>query len=135
MAKARRMTATVKMTFTEDTDLIGWWNSIPRGSRNAVMKDMMRDYIERNRGGFRPVMPRNLPQPFDPKRFTQVCDDAAWIRSALNDLPGYMERMIQHVAAMQPVGGVVGTYAREPTKVVDDEEVTKREAKVRKAQW
>jgi len=48
MAKARRMTATVKMTFTEDTDLIGWWNSIPRGSRNAVMKDLMRDYIERN---------------------------------------------------------------------------------------
>ena len=135
MAKARRMTATVKMTFTEDTDLIGWWNSIPRGSRNAVMKDMMRDYIERNRGGFRPVMPRNLPQPFDPKRFTQVCDDAAWIRSALNDLPGYMERVIQHVAAMQPVGVAVGTYTREPTKVVDDKEVTKREAKVRKAQW
>ncbi len=135
MAKARRMTATVKMTFTEDTDLIGWWNSIPRGSRNAVMKDMMRDYMERNRGGFRPVIPRNLPQPFDPQRFTQVCDDAAWIRSALNDLPGYMERVIQHVAAMQPVGGAVGTYAREPTKGFDDEEVTKREAKVRKAQW
>lgn len=135
MTKARRMTATVKMTFTEDTDLIGWWNSIPRGSRNAVMKDLMRDYIERNRGGFRPVMPKNLPQPFDPKRFTQVCDDAAWIRSVLNDLPGYMERVIQHVVAMQPVGVTVGTYAREPTKVVDDQEVMKREERVKKAKW
>jgi hypothetical protein len=58
MAKSKRMTATVKMTFTEDTDLIAWWNSIPRGSRNAVMKDLMREYIKRHRGGFRPVLPR-----------------------------------------------------------------------------
>jgi len=135
MAKARRMTATVKMTFTEDTDLIGWWNSIPRGSRNAVMKDLMRDYIERNQGGFRPVMPKNLPQPFDPKRFTQVCDDAAWIRSALNDLPGYMERVINHVAAMQPTGMAHGSYARDPTVSVDDNQANRREERVRKAKW
>jgi len=129
------MTATVKMTFTEDTDLIGWWNSIPRGTRNAVMKDMMRDYIERNRGGFRPVMPRNVPQPFDPLRFTQMCEDAAWIRSALNDLPGYMERVINHVAAMQPAGLAQGSYPREPTASVDDNQANRREERVRKAKW
>ncbi len=64
MAKQKRATATVKMTYSEDADLIAWWNSIPRGSRNAVMKDMMRDYIENNRGGYRPIMPRKVPQPF-----------------------------------------------------------------------
>jgi len=137
MAKSKRMTATVKMTFTEDTDLIAWWNSIPRGSRNAVMKDLMRDYIERNRGGFRPVMPRNVPQPFDPGRFTQMCDDAAWIRSTLNELPRHIEEVIQqiaHVGVLHPANERVPT-ARHTTQGVDEQEASKREEKVRKAKW
>ncbi|MBE2184467.1 MAG: hypothetical protein IAE89_13645 [Anaerolineae bacterium] len=138
MAKQKRATATVKMTYSEDSDLIAWWNSIPRGSRNAVMKDMMRDYIEHNRGGYRPIMPRNVPQPFDPGRFTQVCDDAAWIRTALMDLPGYVERVIQHVAA---VGGVPSSI-RSPNGngVLQDEDVSsedavRRENRMKKAKW
>lgn len=138
MAKQKRATATVKMTYSEDADLIAWWNSIPRGSRNAVMKDMMRDYIEHNRGGYRPIMPRNVPQPFDPGRFTQVCDDAAWIRTALMDLPGYVERVIQHVAA---VGGVQSN-SRSPngntvlqSEDVSSEDAMRRESRMKKAKW
>lgn len=138
MAKQKRATATVKMTYSEDADLIAWWNSIPRGSRNAVMKDMMRGYIEHNRGGYRPIMPRNVPQPFDPGRFTQVCDDAAWIRTALMDLPGYVERVIQHVAA---VGGVQSN-SRSPTgngvlqaEDVSNEDAMRRESRMKKAKW
>lgn len=138
MAKQKRATATVKMTYSEDADLIAWWNSIPRGSRNAVMKDMMRDYIEHNRGGYRPIMPRNVPQPFDPGRFTQVCDDAAWIRTALMDLPGYVERVIQHVAA----NGSVQSNSRSPTgngvlqgEDVSSEDAVRRENRMKKAKW
>jgi hypothetical protein len=138
MAKQKRATATVKMTYSEDADLIAWWNSIPRGSRNAVMKDMMRDYIEHNRGGYRPIMPRNVPQPFDPGRFTQVCDDAAWIRTALMDLPGYVERVIQHVAA----NGSVQSNNRSPTgnsvlqaEDVSSEDAMRRENRMKKAKW
>jgi hypothetical protein len=138
MAKQKRATATVKMTYSEDADLIAWWNSIPRGSRNAVMKDMMRDYIEHNRGGYRPIMPRNVPQPFDPGRFTQVCDDAAWIRTALMDLPGYVERVIQHVAA----NGSVQSNNRSPTgngvlqaEDVSSEDAMRRESRMKKAKW
>ena len=138
MAKQKRATATVKMTYSEDADLIAWWNSIPRGSRNAVMKDMMRDYIEHNRGGYRPIMPRNIPQPFDPGRFTQVCDDAAWIRTALMDLPGYVERVIQHVAA----NGGVQSNSRSPTgngvlqaEDVSSEDAMRRESRMKKAKW
>ena len=97
MAKQKRATATVKMTYSEDADLIAWWNSVPRGSRNAVMKDLMRDYIDHNQGGYRPIYPRNMPQPFDPGRFTQMCDDTNWIRTALMDLPGYVELVTQQV--------------------------------------
>ena len=138
MAKQKRATATVKMTYSEDSDLIAWWNSIPRGSRNAVMKDMMRGYIEHNRGGYRPIMPRNIPQPFDPGRFTQVCDDTAWIRTALMDLPGYVERVIQHVAA----NGGVQSSSRSPTgqgvlqgEEVSNEDATRRENRMKKAKW
>lgn len=138
MAKQKRATATVKMTYSEDADLIAWWNSIPRGSRNAVMKDMMRGYIEHNRGGYRPIMPRNVPQPFDPGRFTQVCDDAAWIRTALMDLPGYVERVIQHVAA----NGGVQSNSRSPNGhgVLQGEDVShevamRRESRMKKAKW
>lgn len=138
MAKQKRATATVKMTYSEDADLITWWNSIPRGSRNAVMKDMMRGYIEHNRGGYRPIMPRNVPQPFDPGRFTQVCDDAAWIRTALMDLPGYVERVIQHVAA----NGGVQSNNRSPTgngvlqaEDVSSEDAMRRENRMKKAKW
>ena len=138
MAKQKRATATVKMTYSEDADLIAWWNSIPRGSRNAVMKDMMRGYIEHNRGGYRPIMPRNVPQPFDPGRFTQVCDDAAWIRTALMDLPGYVERVIQHVAA----NGSVQSNNRSPTgngvlqaEDVSSEDAMRRENRMKKAKW
>jgi hypothetical protein len=138
MAKQKRATATVKMTYSEDADLIAWWNSIPRGSRNAVMKDMMRDYIEHNRGGYRPIMPRNVPQPFDPGRFTQVCDDAAWIRTALMDLPGYVERVIKHVAA----NGGVQSNSRSPTgngvlqaEDVSSEDAMRRENRMKKAKW
>ncbi|MBK8026997.1 MAG: hypothetical protein IPK19_37830 [Chloroflexi bacterium] len=137
METSKRVTATVKMTYTDDTDLIAWWNSIPRGSRNAVMKDVIRDYIGRNRGGFRPVMPRNVPQPFDPVRFIQVSEDAAWIRAALNDLPRYLEQVMHYVAVhgAGPAGGGVAQNNRGPTGTVDDAEASRRAEKVRKAKW
>jgi hypothetical protein len=138
MTRRKRATATVKMSYTEDTDLISWWNSLPRGSRNAVMKDMMRHYIEHNRGGYRPVFPRNVPQPFDPNRFTQVCDDAAWIRTALMDLPQYVERVIQHVAG----NGAVQSNNRSPTgqgvlqgEEVSEEDAMRRESRMKKGRW
>jgi hypothetical protein len=135
MAKQKRATATIKLTYGEDADLIAWWNSVPRGSRNAVMKDVMRDYIERQGGGYRPILPRNLPQPFDPARFTQVCDDTTWIRAALMDLPGYVERVIRHVAAVAPGNGTLAGNGTTPAGAVSDAAVQRREQRMKKAQW
>ena len=134
MAKAKRVTATVKMTYHDDDDLIAWWNSIPRGTRNAVMKDMMRDYIERNHGGYRPLLPKNVPQPFDPLRFTQMCDDTAWIRNVLLELPSYVEQVIQYVAtnglaAPTQTGGV------SPSQAASEGDAARREARMRQVRW
>jgi len=135
MAKQKRATATVKMTYKEDADLIAWWNSIPRGTRNAVMKDLMREYIERHRGSYRPVLPRNVPQPFDPSRFAQICDDTAWIRTALLDLPGYMEQVLQQVTTILPAGHSPTGMSVLPAAGVSDEAAQRREQHVKKAQW
>lgn len=133
MAKQKRATASVKMSYTEDADLIDWWNNLPRGSRTAVMKDMMRDYIERNRGSYRPIYPRNQPQPFDPKHFMQLIEDAAWTRAALVDLPGYVERVIEHVAAH----GIMTESHRSLSTNGDipDESAQRREQRTRQARW
>ncbi|MBE2268422.1 MAG: hypothetical protein IAE80_09350 [Anaerolinea sp.] len=134
MAKSKRVTATAKLTPSEDSDLIAWWNSIPRGSRNAVLKDVMRDYLERNRGGYRPVLPRNVPQPFDPKRFTQISEDTAWIRAALMDLPGYLERVMQLVSAQAasapPAAQAIGTKG-----AVNEDAAARCEARMKGKQW
>lgn len=135
MAKQKRATATVKMTYTDDADLIAWWNSVPRGSRNAVMKDIMRDYIARERGGYRPILPRNVPQPFDPTRFTKICDDTAWIRSALLELPTYIEQVIHHVVAAVPHERVSTTDYNASDGEVSDAAAQRREQRMKKARW
>jgi hypothetical protein len=134
VARRKRVTATVKMSYADDADLIGWWNSIPRGSRNGVMKDMMRNYIQQNGSSYHPILPKNMPQPFDPRQFIQVRDDTAWIRSAMADLPGYVERVIEHVAAMQPavVPNGVGVL---PAAAIGEEEAERRETRMKKAKW
>ena len=134
MAKTKRVTATVKMTYHDDADLIAWWNSIPRGTRNAVMKDMMRDYIERNRGGYRPLLPKNVPQPFDPLRFNQMCEDTAWIRSALLELPSYIEQVIQYVAT-NGLAAHAQTGGMSPPQTANEVDAARREARMREARW
>jgi hypothetical protein len=135
MAAQRRVTVSAKLTVNEDADLIAWWKRLPKGSRSAVIKDMMRDYLDRNGGGYRPIFPRNVPQPFDPSRFTQMCEDTAWIRGALSNLPGYLETMLGQMSAAgyashsrdQPQTG--GSNRRGETTT------SRREARVRQAQW
>ena len=135
MAKQKRATASVKMSYTEDADLIDWWNSLPRGSRNAIMKDMMRDYIERNRGSYRPIYPRNQPQPFDPKYFMQLVDDVAWTRAALVDLPGYVERVIQYVTAPGIALNNAAYNGVPSNAAISDDSAHRREQRMKRTQW
>jgi hypothetical protein len=135
MARTRRVTATVKMHIEEDSDLVTWWHSLPLGSRNAIMKDLMRDYIERYRGSYSPIYPRSQPQPFDPRHFVQLVEDAAWIRSALMDLPGYVEQVIQQVAGMGLVAAS-GSYTGASTHSdIPDDAAQRREQRLKQAQW
>jgi hypothetical protein len=134
MAKRKRVTATVKMTYHDDTDLIAWWNSIPRGSRNAVMKAAMRAYI-----GYEDYVLQENPAEkgggIDTTRFDQLCDDAAWTRDALHALPDYVEEVVRHVADNVVVNQPETARSSDKDRSMSDEAARRREDRMKRRQW
>jgi hypothetical protein len=108
-----------------DADLLEWWESIDAGDRSEALRELMRIGL-----GYQPVRPR----PEDSLVF--IHDELAWMRTALSDLPGYVERVIQHVSA----NGVVLPEARAPTAAhnghaINDQDALRREQRIKKAKW
>ena len=71
-----------------DADLLAWWEHIEPGQRSDALRDLMRialGYIELT------------AQPETDLSTVQA--DITWMRDALNDLPTYVEHVIQQVAA------------------------------------
>jgi hypothetical protein len=139
MGKRKRITATIKMTLTDDSDLIDWWRSIPLGSRNATLKDIIREHIAREGGHYRPrqipVAAASVPV-FDLSQLAQVRDDTAWIRDALHDMPAYLEQLFAQVASVRPTD--VLPNARAPTSdtpALDDAESQRRARKLKRVSW
>lgn len=139
MSKRKRVTATIKMTFSDDSDLIDWWRSIPLGSRNATLKEILRDHIAREGGDYRPrsmVAISAGEAAFDLHLLTQLRDDAAWIRDALYDMPGYLERLVTQMARTQTGNG--GAPIRAPAldfPALNDAESQRRARKLKRASW
>ena len=75
-----------------DTDLLAWWESIDPGERSDMLRELIRFAL-----GYQPL--REKPVDI----LADVRQDVMWMRAALNDLPGYVERVIHNVAANVPV--------------------------------
>lgn len=116
MSRQKRVTITAKLLPGKDTDLIDWWLSIPAGSRQSLLKSVLRVYVQQTLG---------LP--------TQ--DDTAWIRERLAALPGYLEQLIARVAVTPsaPVDKVAP--AEQSSTALTDEEVERRERKIARTRW
>lgn len=71
-----------------DADLLAWWEAIEPGARSDMLRELIRFAL-----GYQPL--REKPADI----LADVRQDVVWMRAALNDLPGYVERVIQHVAA------------------------------------
>ncbi len=72
----------------------------------------------------------------------EVRRDTLWIRDALNDMPAYLERVIQHVAAnVQPIAVGQNQPRASPQVVVQDDpaltdaESQRRTRRMRNATW
>lgn len=139
MSRHKRITATIKMTFVDDSDLIDWWRSIPLGSRNATLKDIIREHMAREGGHYRPrqtpVAAVSAPG-LDLDQLAQVREDAAWIRDALHDMPAYLEQLFAQVASIRPTDVLPNARAPTPdSPALDDAESQRRARKLKRVSW
>jgi hypothetical protein len=104
-----------------DADLLAWWDGIEEGDRSDTIRDILREYLFGQR--------KNAPPP----DLNRIGEDTAWIRLALTDLPGYVEQVIQHVAARQVT--VTANVAATAAPGLTEQEAARRERRMHKTQW
>ena len=122
-----------KAYYDTDQDILDWWEGIEDGDRSESMRDLIREHLGQQ--------PRRRTKVIELPELVEVRQDTIWIRDALNDIPAYLERVIQHVVAnVQPIA--VGQQSRaspiESTKnepSLTDAESQRRTRKMRKATW
>ncbi len=124
-----------KAYFDDDADILDWWESIEEGERSEALRDVIRGYlgvqVKRRKT---PII--ELPELMEVRR------DTLWIRDALNDMPAYLERVIQHVAAnTQPIAAGQNPPRASPQVVVKDDpaltdaESQRRTRRMKRATW
>lgn len=104
-----------------DADLLVWWEQIKPGQRSDALRDLLRLALGYHQLATKPDVD-----------LSHVVDDIAWMRDALTELPGYVERVIQHVATNVVV---VPTEKQGVSDVIDDDAARRREERMKRRQW
>ena len=124
-----------KAYYDTDQDILDWWEGIEEGERSDAMRDLIREQLGVRRQPKRGEI-IDLPELMEVRR------DTLWIKDTLNDMPAYLERIIQHVAAnVQPVA--VGQYqpraspveAQTDDPALTDAETQRRTRRMKRATW
>jgi hypothetical protein len=123
-----------KAYYDTDQDILDWWEGIEEGERSDAMRDLIRDQLGVRRKPKVPII--DLPELMEVRR------DTLWIKDALNDMPAYLERVIQHVANnVQPIAVGQNPPRASPQVVAQDDpaltdiESQRRTKRMRKATW
>ncbi|MEQ8673772.1 MAG: hypothetical protein RLP44_29925 [Aggregatilineales bacterium] len=138
MAKRRPKKRTYKMInfkvyFDSDEDILDWWDGIEAGERSEVIRDVIREHI--GNPSKRQTKRIELPE------LNEVRRDTLWIRDTLNDMPTYLERVIEQLLAHAQTMTVGQNPPRASPVVVNDdpaltdEESQRRTNRMRKATW
>ncbi|MGJ3240091.1 MAG: hypothetical protein ACFE0Q_15400 [Anaerolineae bacterium] len=122
-----------KAYFDTDADILEWWEGIADGERSHVIRDVLREFL-----GV-PARRKQIQVP----GLHDMHRDIRWIQDALNDMPGYIERVIHHVAARQPAGTVPNQQTNQATRAtpqeeenaLNEDEKQRRDKRMRKATW
>lgn len=122
-----------KAYYDSDQDILGWWEGIEEGERSDALRDVIREQLGIRRKPKAPII--DLPELLEVRR------DTLWIRDALNDMPAYLERVIQHVANnVQPMA--VGQHpprASPPVQTSDpaltQTDTDRRTQRMKRATW
>jgi len=124
-----------KAYFDDDADILDWWESIEAGDRSEALRDVIREYL-----GIQ--LKRPQPRIIELPELTEVRRDTIWIKDALNDMPAYLERMMEDVARnwqpmivsqTQPRASPQPVRSDEPA--LTDAESQRRTSRMRKATW
>ena len=114
-----------------DADIIAWWEAMPNGERSRALREIIRAAISP-----RP-MTAAKPLPHVPAvELVRVCDDTAWIRSALSDLPSYLEHMFSRVAVVQGSNNQAEMVSESETEArVAQEVIDRRRVNMKQSAW
>ncbi len=134
-AKRQYRMITFKVFEDSDGDILDWWEGIDEGERSDAVRDLIRGYL-----GQQPRIRKLLTIP----ELLEVRQDTLWIRDALNEMPGYLERLVQQVAvngvgqiAMQPEARApANNTVLQPTEaVLSDNDRERRARRMKRIQW
>ena len=134
-AKRQYRMITFKVFEDSDGDILDWWEAIEEGERSDTVRDLIRGYL-----GQQPRIRKLLTIP----ELLEVRQDTLWIRDALNEMPGYLERLVQQVAingvgqiAMQPEARAPANSAvQQPTEAaLSDNDRERRTRRMKRIQW
>ncbi len=119
-----RITLTAKLVEGKDDDLIDWLASLPKGRRQVMIKEMLRDAVQRNHQGV-----SNADQ------LMQIGQDTAWLRAALSEMPTWMEGLLSRIAVVQAHETLPMDVKTTRTGQLSNDGVTRREKRIAKAVW
>lgn len=110
-----------------DQDILDWWESIEAGERSDMLRDVIRAYL-----GL-PAKMRRTKSVLDLPELIEVRRDTLWIKDTLNDMPAYLERIIQHVASHATARASPAPIRQEP--MLGDVDTQRRSNRMKKATW
>lgn len=119
-----RITLTAKLVEGKDDDLIDWLASLPKGRRQVMIKEMLRDAVQRNRQGASTA-----------DQMAQIGQDTARLRAALSEMPTWMEGLLSRIAVVQAPETSPLDVKTARTGQLSNEGVTRREKRIAKATW
>lgn len=134
MTKRRHKKRTYKMInfkvyFDTDADILDWWEGIEAGERSDAIRDLIRERLG--------LAPKRKPKLLDLPELLEVRRDTLWIRDALNEMPAYLERVMQHIAATQASAGHARASppAQHHEPALSDADAERRTRRMRRATW
>ncbi len=111
-----------------DTDILQWWESMPAGERSAALRQVIRAAItngnaNHNGNGHSPEM-------------VQVAADTAWLRSAMMELPTYLEGLLSRMPVAQAAAQTVSSEGQpEQQAKMDQAAVDRRRTNMKRSSW
>lgn len=107
-----------------DADLLAWWESIAPGQRSDALRDLLRLAL-----GYQQLIVKPDAD------LSHVHEDIAWMRDALNELPSYVEQVIQHVATNAVLVQPENRRVSDRTDSMSDDAARRREERMKRKQW